>query len=164
MSNLRKIYLISGPLGAGKSTIAKKVADQTNTILIEGDLLLHSLDDNLAWGEKLKTTWKKILTLTKDAITNNFDVVIDFVVEDELEWFYRQTSDLNIQIRYIVLFANEKVLKQRLEKRNDLKYLLNQLKGEERNIKYLCDSSQKEISEIVEKFLSNSDFIVRFVK
>lgn len=71
------------------------------------------------WEERLGLTWKNILSLSKNFIEHGFNVVIDFVVEDELEWFCKQTMDLQVELKYIELRAEEETLKERLNGRGD---------------------------------------------
>lgn len=99
MDNNQIVYLISGPLGVGKSTVTKELSEQvTRCVLIEGVVILHMFkgESQPSWDERLQITWKNILDLTRNYIQHGLNVVIDFVVEDELDWFYKQISDLNV--------------------------------------------------------------------
>ncbi|WP_144530090.1 AAA family ATPase, partial [Peribacillus simplex] len=91
-------------------------------VLIEGDLLLHMLHHELplSWDERLSLTWKNLLALTRNMLRQGLNVVIDFVVEDELEWFCEQLSDLDVSIKYAVLHADKEKIAERLTTRGDI--------------------------------------------
>lgn len=113
----KTIYLISGPCGVGKSTVSEKLTQMvTPGVLIVGDYIMSMFGDGSEppWEEQLQLTWKNILALTRNFIQHDFNVVIDFVVEDELEWFCKQISDLGVRIKFIVLIANKETLIERL--------------------------------------------------
>ncbi len=93
-SNEKAIYLISGPCGTGKSTVARLLASKLNqSILIEGDQLFALFNGRKEpeWGERLAFTWENILSLTKNALANGYDVVIDYIVEEEYDWFCKKS-------------------------------------------------------------------------
>ncbi|MEK3888259.1 AAA family ATPase [Bacillus sp. FSL K6-3431] len=150
---MKIIYIISGPCGVGKSTAAKEVAKQVpKSALIHGDDLLHMFDDHSSppWEEKLAIMWKNILAVTNNLIQHDFNVIIDIVVEDELEWFCRHFKHMDVAIKYVVLRADEEVLMERINKRGDVYmierslFLLNQLENETPfNKPYLYDTKEK---------------------
>ena len=136
--------MISGPLGVGKTSVSgalSKVLEHTAQVV--GDDLY-----------------------TKSNLDKGLDVVVDFVVEDELPWLREQLSGYDLQLRYVVLMADKETLIERLKKRNELRYkdrsmiLLDQLSNEPSNKNYLLDTSDKEISEIVQEIINSPRFIV----
>lgn len=170
MNKQRTIYIISGPLGVGKTTLTKKLVNQLdNGVLIEGDTFLNATEkvSKLSWEKRISLAWNSILDTTRSYIQADLDVVIDFVIEEELKWFIEETKDLDIQIKYIVLIADKQTLKKRLEKRGDTQYLnrslvlLDKLSNETSNRKYIFNTINKNTSEIVGELLSTSRFIVQ---
>jgi predicted ATPase len=104
------VYILSGPCGAGKSTTARELANQIAAgVLIEGDVIHAMLQHNvdLTWEERLALNWMNLLSLTRNFVQKKLNVVIDYVVEDDLDWFVDQLSDMNVQIRYAVLTTEE---------------------------------------------------------
>lgn len=154
----RKIYIISGPCGVGKSTISKALAQEMEkVVLLEGDKI-HSMfvgKEQPPWEEQLSIVWNNILSLTKNFIENNLNVIIDYVVESELEWFCKHISELNVKIYYFVLRADKDILIRRLNKRGDVRliqrslFLLNKLENSLSNKPYLYDTTNKQPAEII---------------
>jgi broad-specificity NMP kinase len=163
------IYLISGPLGVGKSTTSKELARNVKQcVLIEGDDLLQMFKGDLqpSWEERLSLTWKNILALTRNFIHHNLNVIIDFVVEDELDWFCKHLSDLNVGLKYVVLRADKEKLIERLSIRGDIDslerslFLLNKMEILPSNNQFIYDTTLKQPKEIVKEIINNSSFNV----
>ena len=166
----KTIYLLSGPCGAGKSTITKELLRSVKkSALIQGDDLLsqpmYESDSEPPWDEMLVIMWKNILSFTQNLLQHDYNVIIDSVVEDELDWFCRHFAYQNVKIKYVVLLAEEDILKERLNKRGDpylidrSLFLLNQLEREPANSKHLYNTSYKEPAEIIEDIMNSPSFI-----
>ncbi|MFD2611627.1 AAA family ATPase [Paenibacillus gansuensis] len=158
------VYLISGPLGVGKSTVSKTLANAMNQcVLIEGDLLLHVYrgETEPPWEERLRLAWLNIVAVTRNFLLNGLDVVIDFVVEDELQWFTNQLSDLEVTLHYIVLHAAPDNLTARLYQRGDAQsihrslFLRNKLMASPTNEPFLLDTDGKNPVELAEEIIKN---------
>ncbi|PZE21113.1 AAA family ATPase [Paenibacillus xerothermodurans] len=163
------IYLISGPLGVGKSTTSKELAQRVRQcVLIEGDNILHMFqgESQPAWDERLRLTWENIRALTRNFMQHGLNVVIDFVVEDELDWFCEQISDLNVALKYVVLHADKATIAQRLTRRGDIQmlerslFLLHKMERDPSNRPFLYDSTTKQTGEIVADIINGSRFTV----
>lgn len=163
------IYLISGPLGVGKSTTSKELARNVeHCVLIEGDDLLHLFmtEPQPTWEKRLSLAWENILSVTRNFIQYGFNVVIDFVVEDEFEWFCEHIADLNVNLKYVVLRADKEKITERLNKRGDIHsldrslFLLNKLETSPLNTKYLVDTNLKNPAEIALDIVSDYRFNV----
>ncbi|WP_243867507.1 AAA family ATPase [Paenibacillus sp. BK720] len=161
------VYLISGPLGVGKSTVSKTLASAMNQcVLIEGDLLLQVYrgETEPPWEERLRLAWLNIAAVTRNFLVNGLDVVIDFVVEDELQWFFDQLSDLDVTLHYVVLHAEPDTLNARLHQRGDTQYidrslfLRSKLMASPVNELFLLDTDGKKPDELAEEIIKNSRF------
>ncbi|TCM87935.1 AAA domain-containing protein [Paenibacillus sp. BK033] len=161
------VYLISGPLGVGKSTVSKTLASAMNQcVLIEGDLLLQVYrgETEPPWEERLRLAWLNIAAVTRNFLVNGLDVVIDFVVEDELQWFFDQLSDLDVTLHYVVLHAEPETLNARLHQRGDAQYidrslfLRSKLMASPVNELFLLDTDGKKPDELAEEIIKNSRF------
>ncbi|GMA61036.1 ATP-binding protein [Alicyclobacillus fastidiosus] len=160
------VYIISGPCGVGKSTVSKEVAQRIRrSVLLVGDDLLHVYQGYEArWEERLSLTWTNILSVTRNFIRNGWNVVIDFVVEDELAWFIQELDDMSVTLYYIVLIADENTLLERLRRRGNPEiaerslFLLHKLKGLNTNNGFLYDTTGREVREIAQDVLSSKFF------
>jgi adenylate kinase family enzyme len=163
------IILISGPLGVGKSTTSRELArNMKQCVLIEGDHLLHMFEGESqpSWEEKLILTWKNILAITRNFIVNDLNVVIDFVIEDELDWFCQKISDLNVELKYVVLRVDKEKLIERLKIRGDIQslerslFLLNKMDNSPSNKPFMYDITLKQPNEIVKDIIDGTAYIV----
>ena len=120
----------------------------------------------MPWDERLQNAWREILSRTKGYLQKGSNVVIDFVVEDELEWFCKQVSDPDVAINYVVLITDKENILKRLGMRNEIKYkdrslfLLDKLSKNPQNAKYLYDTTGKNIPDIVQEIAGSSRFTV----
>lgn len=127
MSNsIVTVYVISGCCGAGKTTLAKAlVKNISNAVLISGDVVHDMFPDPSItnWDARLKITWQNILLLAHNFLQNGINVIIDYVVEDELTLLIQSFSEFNVEIKYVVMTADESCIKERLINRGD-EYLI----------------------------------------
>lgn len=126
------IYVFSGPCGCGKSTLAAAYAehlvqlDGTNQVyVIHGDDFhkgfIETKDQNrmhcatmLHWPDILQFNWACILSVANKALDRNLDVIIDYIVEDELPLLKELAKQHSAKLFYVVLTATEAELRQRL--------------------------------------------------
>ncbi|MGD6777583.1 AAA family ATPase [Sutcliffiella horikoshii] len=165
----RNVYIISGPCGVGKSTITKGLACKLKkAVLIEGDLISAMFvgEEQPAWEEKLSIVWQNLSSLTKNFLLNGYDVVIDYVVEDELEWFCKELdkTGLDIILHYYVLRADPEVLVERITRRGDTEMiprsleLLHQLESKKENVPHLYDTTNKNPNAIINEIAGNTTY------
>jgi hypothetical protein len=134
--------------------------------LIEGDLLLHVYrgETEPPWEERLRLAWLNIAAVTRNLLRHGIDVVIDFVVEEELDWFRGQLSDFNVTLHYAVLYAEPDTLMVRLRQRGDEQYisrslfLRNKLMSSPGNEPFLLDTDRKRAEELAEEIVKDQRF------
>lgn len=174
------IYFFSGPCGCGKSTLANAFAKQlANTSDKKQVYLIHGDDfhagfietddkgdffvdgqaaDMLAWEEFLKFNWECILTVAGKALERDLDVVIDYVIEEELPRVQELAKKFGAKLYYIVLTASQEAIKQRITQRGDVDmieralFLKNKLENMPENGGHLFDNTGKlpeqEVAEL----------------
>ncbi|QHZ47029.1 AAA family ATPase [Bacillus sp. NSP9.1] len=118
---MKKMYIISGPAGAGKSTISKRLAEQFDgSAYIEGDLISDMVISGYRppWEseESLALTWENIADVSINFIQANKTTVIDYVafpeeVETLSEKVYGAVKDADIF--YVVLWVEKDELLRR---------------------------------------------------
>lgn len=125
---MANIYLFSGPCGCGKSTLAAAFAKQLErpAYLIHGDDFQGGFvqpDDatkaRMPWQDILRFNWRCILNVAHSALEMGLDVVIDYVVEDELPLVRSLADGFGASLYYMVLTASQDTLRQRLQQRGD---------------------------------------------
>ncbi|MGZ9584901.1 AAA family ATPase [Paenibacillus marinisediminis] len=165
-----QIYILSGPCGVGKSTASVQLSRQLKqAVLIHGDVFLEMYVEGQEppWEERLSIAWDNILAATRNFVQHHLQVVIDFVVETELEWFCDQLADLKLDIKYVVLRADEAILEERLNRRGDPETLdrsltlLRELGERAANQKYLLDTSNSPTEAIVQEIMQNPRFAIQ---
>lgn len=82
------LYIVTGPAGVGKSTISRKLAEQSNkSALIEGDDIYHHIIGGYSpsWenGNHLKTFWKICIEIIETYLQDGFDVIFNYIITPE---------------------------------------------------------------------------------
>ena len=166
---MRKIYIISGPCGCGKSTLAKELVNTLpNSVLIEGDNLhnIFNEKDEVAWLKRLSITWENIISVTRNCLKHNLDIVIDYVVEDELPLFISNLEDFEYELYYMVLTADEETIRNRITKRGDTYlierslFLRNKLMNDKMNQFHLYDNSNRTLDDEIKAILYDKRFLI----
>ena len=174
MSN---IYFFSGPCGCGKSTLAEAYAKHLvnecgkfHVYLIHGDdfhagfiesdnkgefFTDGQASDLILWQDILKFNWDCILTVAHKVLSKGLDVVIDYVIEEELPLVKELAKEFNAKLYYVVLTATEEKITQRITERGDVEmieralFLKNKLDNLPENRGHLFDNTERSVLQEV---------------
>ena len=165
------VYLISGPCGAGKSTLAALLRKKIpGSVIVEGDYYLNKfagMEMEPEWEEKITIMWEHIFSSIQIFVSHGYHVIVDTVVEDEWQDVMQFLGQLHVKVKYIVLTAEEAKLKNRLEERGDAFliersfFLREKLCANEVNKKYIYDTTGKTPEQISRDFLMSEKFTLK---
>ena len=171
-----KIYLISGPCGSGKSTFTDAFArhlvrlEHKTVYVIHGDDFQQGFvepedkgnffvdgqaSDVVLWEDILRFNWDCIIVTAGRALRQGLDVVIDYVVEDELPRVQALAEEQQAALYYMVLTADADELEKRIRKRGDTdlveraKFLKAELETLPENRGHLVDNTGKTAEDII---------------
>ena len=136
-----KIIFVSGACGSGKSTFADACArhlvrnHHKTVYVIHGDdfhggfvepeekddfFVDGQASDPVLWENILRFNWDCIIATAQRALQENLDVVIDYVIEDELPRVMDLAEKNRAPLYYIVLTADADELEKRIRNRGDV--------------------------------------------
>ncbi len=186
---MRHIYFFSGPCGCGKSTLAEAFAKhlvneegRKQVYLIHGDdfhqgfvetddkgdfFVDGQAADTVAWEEILRFNWECIIDVADKALSRGLDVVIDYVIEEELPLVTALARKHGAALHYVVLTAAEESIRQRITQRGDVDlidraiFLKHKLEAMPENQSHLLDNTGMTVeAEIAaagdERFIVNN--------
>ncbi len=171
MSN---VYFFSGPCGCGKTTLSNAFAKhlvndlgKAQVYIIHGDDIRGGFvdsdnsdkysDGKLSWEEILGFNWECILQMTENALKRGLDVIIDYVIEDELPLVKDVCKKYSAELYYVVLTASEESITERIQRRGDTwmvdraLFLKNKLENLKTNIDHLFDNSDMTVEEEIKQ-------------
>lgn len=113
--------------------------------------------------------WLNILSLTKNFLNNNHDVVIDYYVtySDKTSYMMEASRDLNIDIKFIVLLVDKNELLRR-DSQRPLRHQmgdrciigLNEILKSNPPEKHIMNTTHTDIEEVVDEILRNPRFLL----
>lgn len=185
---MANIYFFSGPCGCGKTTLSNAFAKHlVNNSTVKQVYLIHGDDfhagfvetdnkeaffvngqasDLLLWQDILKFNWECILNVAQRVLDKGLDVVIDYVIEDELPLVQNLADKYNADLYYVVLTASEDTIRQRINERGDTDmieraiFLKNKLDTMYENQGHLFDNTGISVGEELEQ-LQIEKFMIR---
>ena len=172
----RTVYIISGPAGVGKSTTSKKLVELLDrSSYISGDNISHLPVNGRGkpWlcQETKKLTWINILSLVKNLLDFNYDVVIDYVTfPSEANWLVTELESKKVRIVYVVFMVDQETIIKRDQSRDHSiqmgersVILLNQFREalkDERHILNTQEYSVDQIDQVIKEIMSNNRFLI----
>jgi hypothetical protein len=114
--NTTNLYIITGPAGVGKSTVARELAACFPlSCHINADLLYHMMVGGYAapWkddGTRLDLLWRNIACLIKNFHHAGNTIILDYIVFPE---HLKYLTNLGLKMKYVVLTADPATLQVR---------------------------------------------------
>ena len=171
-----KIIFISGPCGSGKTTFADAYAkylvernhktvyvihgDDFHRGFVEpeekGDFFVDGQASNqVLWEDILHFNWDCILATAKRALRGHLDVVIDYVIENELPLVRKLAEKNKASLYYIVLTADEYEIERRIRNRGDVDmigralFLKKELEAMPENQGHLLNNTGIKVEDVI---------------
>ena len=171
---MARIFFISGACGCGKTTFADAYAahlvrtEHKTVYMIHGD---HFQDgfvkpersffdgseaaDPVLWSDVLHFNWDCIVYAAGRALDMGLDVVVDYVVEDELPRVRELAAARHADLYYIVMTAASREIERRIRERGDVQlieralFLKRKLEAMPENRSRLFDTTGKTTEEML---------------
>ena len=165
------LYIITGPAGAGKSTISRKIAEsKSKSVLIEGDDIYHQVVGGYvqAWkqGNHLDIFWKICIDMIDIYLSNGYTVVFNYIVNPE-NIKALQDKFKEYKIKFIILITDEGTLLSRDKERpKDCQMgercltLLNDFKNKNYNKNNFLDTSNLSVNETLEEIEKDNKYFI----
>lgn len=165
------LYIITGPAGAGKSTISRKIAEsKSKSVLIEGDDIYHQVVGGYvqAWkqGNHLDIFWKICIDMIDIYLSNGYTVVFNYIVNPE-NIKALQDKFKEYKIKFIILITDEGTLLSRDKERpKDCQMgercltLLNDFKNKNYNKNNFLDTSNLSVDETLEEIEEDNKYFI----
>lgn len=110
---MKKVLILTGPAGSGKTTIAELLAERCGFTRLDGDREdTEFFPDGKHWlpenAEKLRKAHDKILRKTKDLLSQNDKVVVDYIIFGHyLEFFEKFRKEFGNDLEIRILFPKQ---------------------------------------------------------
>ena len=99
-----KLYVITAPPGAGKSTVSALLAEQLErSVVIEGDWVYHLVVGGYVapWlpGNHREFFWKNVISLARNSLEEGYDVVFNYVVTPkDIPMLQKELGELTLAV------------------------------------------------------------------
>ena len=175
-----RIICISGACGSGKTTFADAysrflVSQEHKTVYVihgddfhrgfvepeeKGDFFVDGqASDQVLWEDILQFNWDCIIATAQRALQDNIDVVIDYVIEDELDRVLKLAEINHVSLYYIVLTADAEEIEKRIRSRGDVDmidralFLKKKLEAMPENQGHIYDNTGKAPDDIISEIV-----------
>ena len=173
---MSRIIFISGPCGCGKSTFADAYArhvvrkEYRTVYVIHGDDFHRGFTepeekdsffvngqalDRVLWEDILRFNWDCIIATAQRALRDNLDVIIDYIIEDELPRVRELAERNRASLYYFVLTADEEEIEKRIRNRGDTDmigralFLKKKLEAMPENQGHLYNNTGRKAEDVV---------------
>jgi predicted kinase len=117
----QKLIIVGGSLATGKSTMAKRLADQTKIVRVSMDEIKENLFDvvgyrDRAWSQEIgRVAFPVFKGVIEMYLERGESVIADavFICLDDVEWIERFASDYNVELVQVWMTADPRVCRER---------------------------------------------------
>ena len=176
MKTTPAVIFVSGACGCGKTTFAGALAkhlvrqNRRTCYLIHGDDFHEGFiepedkgdffaggqaSDQVLWEDILRFNWDCIIATAERALLQHLDVIIDYVIEEELPRVRELAAKHHAPLYYIVLTADVEELEKRIRNRGDTDmleralFLKRELEAMPENRGHLYNNTGKTTEEMI---------------
>jgi adenylate kinase family enzyme len=172
----RTVYILSGPAGVGKSTTSRKFVEKLErSAYISGDDISHIpvKGRGLPWlcQETNKLTWTNILSLVRNLLDFNYDVVVDYIAFPADAHWLAEKLGKSVRVVYVVFMVDHKTIVARDQSRDpSLRMgersivLLNEFKEALLDDQHILNTQYytiEQIDVVIEEIMNNKRFWIR---
>ena len=175
---MARVIFISGACGCGKTTFVNAYSrylvsrNHKSVYVIHGDdfhrgfvepedkddfFVNGQASNQVLWEDILRFNWDCIIATAQRALQDNLDVVIDYVIEDELDRVKKLAETNNASLYYIVLTADEDEIEKRIRNRGDVDmidralFLKKKLEAMPENHGHIYNNTGKNVKDIIQE-------------
>lgn len=165
----RKVWIISGPAGVGKSTTARWLAQSMEkSAYVSGDDISHMTVSGRErpWETERANdlVWKNIVALTDNFLEAGYDVVVDWVAFwQDVKRYTAHLIEQGVEVRYVILWAEQDVHIQRdsdAQMGERVIILRNEFLSSGAPDRYYLDNTVGELSETIQQLQESEQFVL----